>query len=154
MDLGATVCVARNPKCGICPVQGFCRATHPSILPLKKARPREKRLSEFHSFSRAHGRILLEQSRKRWRGLWILPTVKSKPVGQSALHVSKFPFTHHRVTLAVFAAASCAEPTTDSQRWFRIRDLSALPIPSPHRRALNCLVARNDKSFAAIFPKA
>jgi A/G-specific adenine glycosylase len=26
MDLGATVCVARRPRCGVCPLRGICRS--------------------------------------------------------------------------------------------------------------------------------
>jgi A/G-specific adenine glycosylase len=140
MDLGALICTAHAPKCEICPVQKFCRAKKPSVLPIKKPRPCKKSLTEFHSFSCARGRILLEQSRKRWRRLWILPPLRSKPVGQSALHVSEFPFTHHRVTLAIFETSSrvCLN---GSQRWFRLNELDAVPIPSPHRRALNQLLS-------------
>src|SRR5436853_5948966 len=29
LELGALVCVPRNPKCGDCPVKGFCRARNP-----------------------------------------------------------------------------------------------------------------------------
>jgi A/G-specific adenine glycosylase len=141
MDLGATICVARTPKCGICPVQTFCSAKDPLVLPLKKPRPREKRLTELHSFNYARGCVLLEQSRQRWRGLWILPPLLTEPIGP-ALHISDFPFTHHRVTLSVFATSHAAR-TSQSQQWFRVRDLHALPIPSPHRRALDHLLSKS-----------
>jgi A/G-specific adenine glycosylase len=142
MELGALICTARAPKCAICPVQKFCRVKNPLVLPIKKPRPREKSLTEFHSFSCEDGRILLEQSHKRWRGLWILPPLKSKPVGQSALHVSEFPFTHHRITLAIFRTfrRTCSNV---SQRWFRLNELDALPMPSPHRRALEAITQQH-----------
>lgn len=139
MDLGATICTAR-PKCGICPVRNHCRAKDPSRLPLKKRRPREKRLTEFHSFDHARGRVLLEQSQKRWRGLWILPSLKRRPANESALYVSEFPFTHHRVTLSVFGTSRRMRPN-ETQRWFTIRNLEAIAIPSPHRRALRQLLS-------------
>ena len=140
MDLGALICTARAPKCDICPVQQFCRAKNPLGLPIRKPRPREKSLTEFHSFNCEDGRILLEQSRQRWRGLWILPPLKSKPVGQSVLNVSEFHFTHHRITLAIIGTLrrACANA---SQRWFCLNELDALPMPSPHRRALNQLLS-------------
>lgn len=34
MDLGATLCTARNPKCGLCPVRVFC-ASHRSMAPAR-----------------------------------------------------------------------------------------------------------------------
>jgi A/G-specific adenine glycosylase len=140
MDLGATICTARTPKCGICPVRNHCRAKNPLLLPIKKTRPREERLTEFHSFDYARGRVLLEQSQKRWRGLWILPSLKGRPANGYALYVSEFPFTHHRITLSVFATSRGMRPN-ETQRWFPIRNLEAIAIPSPHRRALRQLLS-------------
>jgi len=141
MDLGALVCT-RTPTCPACPVREFCRAKNPSTLPRKRPRYREKRVTEFHSFNYTRGRVLLEQSRKRWRGLWTLPSLEVKPIGQSALHVCEFPFTHHRITLVVFAGAR-RRAMNKSQRWFREHELADIPIPSPHRRALNQLLLQS-----------
>ena len=140
LDLGATVCRARNPQCPACPVRSFCRAEDVSLLPIKKKPSREKRLIDFHSFNRARGRILLEQSRKRWRGLWILPSLQKQPADESAVYVSEFPFTNHRVTLSVFASLPGMR-LRKAQRWFPIRNLSSIAIPSPHRRAIHHLLS-------------
>ena len=142
MDLGATVCVRHFPKCDCCPIRKFCRTKDPSSLPRKRPRPLEKRLTEFHSFNHTRGRVLLEQSRRRWRGLWILPALKVEPIGQPALHVCEFPFTHHRITLAIFGSPpQCAR--NEARRWFEVRELAAIPIPSPHRRALDQLTLQS-----------
>jgi A/G-specific adenine glycosylase len=134
MDLGATICVPRAPKCGICPVKKFCQAKNPGMLPIKKVRPRLKRLRETHAFVVRQNKILLEQSAPRWRGMWILPSISS-PKGKRAIHKSIFPFTNHRVTLRIFAQSP---PQIDRcrQRWMDIHSLDSIPIPSPHRRAI------------------
>ena len=50
LDLGALVCVARKPKCGLCPVKAFCRAKEPEALPVKKSSPSDQtRLIETHA---------------------------------------------------------------------------------------------------------
>ena len=76
LDLGALICVARKPKCGVCPVKTFCRAKNPAALPVRKSRPETKQLIEKHALIVRRGRILLEQSRRRWRGMWILPPLE------------------------------------------------------------------------------
>src|SRR5437879_12897547 len=48
VDLGALLCLPRKPRCRICPVRKFCRATNPEILPVRKTRPRTKQLTENH----------------------------------------------------------------------------------------------------------
>jgi A/G-specific adenine glycosylase len=136
MDLGALVCGSR-PKCGVCPVKRFCRAKDPSILPIKKARPAIKHCTEHHGFVVRRRRVLLEQSQNRWRGMWMLPRLATPPFLRKAIHVSEFPFTNHRITLAVFPQESRPRKRTPTQRWFPIGSLDSIPLPSPHRRALN-----------------
>jgi A/G-specific adenine glycosylase len=139
IDLGATICTARTPKCGICPVQKFCRVRNPQTLPLKRSRPSTKRLSENHVFVVRRNRILLEQSVKRWRGMWILPRAQATLTMQP-IYMSIFPFTNHRVDLQIFARRQHSIKK-QTQRWFSKRALDSIPIPSPHRRAITALMA-------------
>jgi len=139
MELGALVCLPRRPRCGECPVRSHCAADDPGALPVKKPRPRPVELIERHRFVRERDRVLMEQSRGRWRGLWILPHLSRAP-GRSPILRFQFPFTHHRITLAIFAGRRRFVPN-DSQRWFPVPALERIPIPTPHRRALSQLLA-------------
>lgn len=141
MELGALICGAR-PKCEHCPVRRFCRSTDPLSLPRKKPRRAVEFRTENHSFVLSGGRILLEQSTTRWRGMWILPRLRAAAVKRTPAHRSVFPFTHHRITLSVYRSRPKG-PALREQRWFAIPELSAIPVPSPHRRALTELLARN-----------
>ncbi len=145
LDLGAVICVQRAPRCGICPVKMFCRASNPENLPRKKPRLTTKNLEETHAFISRHGGILLQRAHTRWRGMWILPPLKLDGFNPSNLETrivyeAVFPFTHHRVVLRVFRAKAPGKRDR-SQRWFPIAKLNSIPIPSPHRRALNHLLA-------------
>ena len=154
IDLGALVCIPRQPKCGVCPVKKLCRAKNPQILPVRKSRPRTKQLIEQHMFVVRRGKILLEQSATRWRGMWILPPLKVDCVRHSSFHrraiyTSIFPFTNHRVALKVYAQRrQKIHPSKDefdianksAQRWIRIETLDSIPMPSPHRRAVRHLL--------------
>jgi A/G-specific adenine glycosylase len=156
IDLGALVCVARQPKCGICPVKTFCHAKNPQTLPVRKSRPRTKRLIEQHAFVVRQGKILLEQSSTRWRGMWILPRLKFDCFKQSSFHAgpiytSVFPFTNHRITLKVYAERS-RKIDKDSQRWIRVNSIGSIPIPSPHRRALQHLLQRDRHTQVGLEP--
>jgi A/G-specific adenine glycosylase len=120
-------------------VKRFCRTTEPSVLPRKKARPPLELCTEHHGFTLRRRRVLLEQSQHRWRGMWILPRLSSAPPARQPLHRSEFPFTHHRITLAVYSDNGAAGNGT--ARWFPIGELSSIPLPSPHRRALDDILA-------------
>jgi A/G-specific adenine glycosylase len=136
MDLGASVCTARAPKCGGCVLRPFCRARDATKLPLKKSRTVQVRLTEHHAFTSRRGRILLEQSYGRWRGMWILPRLPNESTSVP-IYSAEFPFTHHRITLAVHRT----QTVRSHAHWFPIAELDAIPIPSPHRRALTHLLA-------------
>ena len=141
LDFGALVCVVRKPKCHVCPVKTLCRAKNPAALPVRKSRRETKRVIESHALIVRHGRILLEQSTHRWRGMWILPRLepdclKKRHFQRRAIYESVFPFTHHQVTLSVFRRPP-PKRITPGQQWFG--SIEHVAMPSPHRRAINAL---------------
>ncbi len=141
LDLGALICVANDPKCHLCPVRPFCRAKNPAVLPAKKSRGKTKRLVETHALIVNRRRILLERSLNRWHGMWILPAVKPGGFEGSGFRAppayrSVFPFTNHRITLAVYRR-SAPKRIDPRQRWFR--SIKNVAMPSPHRRAAKAL---------------
>jgi A/G-specific adenine glycosylase len=138
MDLGGLVCTARQPRCGICPIKRFCAAPDPQSLPLKRARREIIQLVELHAFIGKSERILLEQCQTRWRGMWMLPSIN--PARGKPIYTARFPFTHHRITLQVFAGE--ARRRKPDERWFSFPQLAQIPIPSPHRRAIEWLQPR------------
>jgi A/G-specific adenine glycosylase len=138
MDLGALICTPR-PNCVVCPVRSFCDAENPSRLPIKRARPSIRLRTENHGFCMRRGRVLLEQSQDRWRGMWMLPRLATVSAKNKPLHISEFPFTNHRITLTVFPQTAVGRSTKSFQRWFPIDALGSIPLPSPHRRALEML---------------
>jgi A/G-specific adenine glycosylase len=146
LDLGALVCLSSNPRCSICPVNEFCRARNPETLPIKKSKPRTKQITERHVFIFSRGKILLEQSAKRWRGMWILPPLKLDCIKQStlprrAVYKSVFPFTQHRVMLVIYRRRG-PRRVAAQQRWFK--SIDSIPMPAPHRRAAQALIDNVD----------
>ena len=140
LDLGALVCVAANPRCQICPIKKFCRAEDPRLLPIKRPRPEMRQLTERHAFIRRGNRILLQNANHRWCGMWILPQLNGSHQKKCAIHESAFSFTHHRITLQVFSAKSFSPLEHAMTRWFTRPQLDRIPIPSPHRRAIEQLL--------------
>lgn len=96
MELGATVCLPRNPQCLICPVAGVCktRGEH-------KTAARPKMLSREVSYALSvrtgttaglgHREVLLEQraaTQTVMPGMWELPLLKEKQVPDSDLRMA------------------------------------------------------------------
>ena len=89
MDLGATVCVRRDPRCGQCPVAPLCEARRvgrQETLPTPRpARTAEVRFAQWLVLT-AGDDILVERRAPVgiWGGLWSLPEPVSPRVGALA----------------------------------------------------------------------
>lgn len=141
MELGALLCTPRRPRCAACPVARWCTATDPESLPRRQPRRALVLLDERCGFIRRDDEILLaQQTTRRWHGLWKLPLIAAPAADTPPLLEASYPFTHHRVRLAVFAAdfSAATEPAT----WHRLDALEQLAMPSPHRRALAALLGK------------
>lgn len=133
MELGALVCRPRAPLCLECPVRVECRARVPENLPVKRARVAVTSVTEHRGFFEDGGRLFLRQSTERWRGMWILPVAEA---GGRPDHVENYPITRYRVRMEV---RRLHPPVDPDLRGFTRAELAGLPIPSPHRRAIEAL---------------
>ncbi|HVE15200.1 MAG TPA: hypothetical protein VNB29_00625 [Chthoniobacterales bacterium] len=134
MELGALVCKPRAPLCLTCPICGVCAAREPESLPVKRARQAVTDVTERRAWIVEGDAIHLALSAGRWKGMWILPEIDDATAPLA--HVENYPITRYRVRMEVVAA----EPTRiEGLRAFRLDALEAVPIPSPHRRAIEAL---------------
>src|SRR6266404_3487326 len=108
-------------------------------LPGQKILPREK------------SEVVANKTTAPWRGMWILPPVKLDGLKPSSLphpiYTAVFPFTNHRVALKVFRQQ--LRKIDNGKCWFPFRKLDSIPIPSPHRRAIDALLGLNVSSVHA-----
>jgi A/G-specific adenine glycosylase len=139
MELGALVCTPRNPSCLLCPVCIHCRAKSPESLPKKKPRRKTVSIAEDCAWIVHNERLLLEQqSGPRWRGLWKLPPLPGRHSKPKLLLSFDYPFTHHRVTLSIFAVSQ-PRALSPGQQWIPLSEMSAIALAAPHRRAIQRL---------------
>lgn len=138
MELGALICISRNPRCLECPVRPECQATRPGDLPVKRARKETKAVTEARAFVFSGGRLWLQLSEgPRWKGLWLLPAMEE--TSRTPDHVVVYPITRYRVTMKVFAERG---PQSGLQA-FSPDHLP--PMPSPHRRAVEAILKRKKR---------
>lgn len=143
MELGALVCTPKSPRCTACPVRLFCRAADPEALPVRKPRPKLVEMDEHCAWILREGQVLLEQQTgRRWRGMWRLPLLTEPHTG-IPLATLRYPFTHHRVNLAVFPG-TIPLFLAPAQRWFALDELDAIAMTAPHRKMLKRLLAQDE----------
>lgn len=155
MELGATVCTPKQPRCGECPVESLCRARElgrvgdfPETPPRAAVTPRRfvalvlERDGRWLLRQRADGHVN--------GGLWEFPNVEialteAAPVEAAAselgwsvnrataLTTIQHSITRYRIRLEVFVATVRRAPKSGgSLRWVNAEELGALPLPSAH----------------------
>lgn len=81
MEMGAMVCLPRNPRCGTCPVAGTCialREEKQSVLPVKSKKARQKRQKVAFAWVEVDRAVLMEKQTQEGllSGLWTLPMLE------------------------------------------------------------------------------
>ncbi|WPB56562.1 A/G-specific adenine glycosylase [Xylophilus sp. GOD-11R] len=157
MDLGATVCVQRNPLCLLCPVGDVCAGRaegRPEAYPVKTKTLKRSAESWWLLVLRdAQGRVLLERRPDRgiWAGLHCTPIFQDRAqldafVARYAtadaaqdlpvfLHVLTHKDLHlHPVDVTVVTPPAQDEP--EGTRWASREEWAELGLPTPVRRLL------------------
>ncbi len=96
MELGATVCTPRSPRCLTCPVAASCRARAAGIqeeLPRKRVRKEPRTVEAIALVARCKGRVLLGRrpARGLWGGLWEPPWMPVAPGSDIEAMAATFP---------------------------------------------------------------
>jgi A/G-specific adenine glycosylase len=143
MELGATVCLPRNPMCLTCPVAGLCRARESgraAELPVKLRKQEPVRISGELLVIERRGRVLLRQrdaSARRMAGFWDLPTPEDLPNVERGMHLGdiRHTITHHHFTFSV-RRAKVRGKAAETYRWLAPDELSSIPLSTTARKAL------------------
>ena len=151
MDLGATICRPRAPRCDACPLANDCGALAlgtPEAFPAKTARKvRPVRFGTARWIER-DGAVWLERrpAKGLLGGMVALPGSEwgNSPTPGSTIAEVRHVFTHFELRLAVIAGA-----TPDSEGWWHpIETLNDAGLPTLYRRAVDAVLAQR-KQLAA-----
>lgn len=165
MDLGATICVPRNPRCPVCPLRTLCQARQHDEQGEIPVKVRRRPLPHFDIAAGViwKGRKILIDQRKPeglLGGLWEFPGGKREP-GESLeaclrrevyeelriritvrhpLIAVDHTFSHFKITLHTFACEyRSGRPKAvgcADFRWVMLDDLDTYPFPKANRRVI------------------
>jgi A/G-specific adenine glycosylase len=147
MELGATVCLPRRPRCEVCPLTRYCEARRRGIedeLPVKEPRGASRRIDKTLLVIFRNGRLLLRRrpdGDRRLGGFWELPELEQVPGVRlaGARGVVQHSITNHHYRLKVVAAAAARAPR--GFRWVSQAQLERLPLTTASRKALRLYFA-------------
>lgn len=148
MDLGATVCRARAPVCGECPIASECAAFAsgtPELFPLAKlGRPRPTRHAIAYWVERDGAVWLVRRPAKGLLGGMAAfpggdPENEAKPPDRPVLGQVRHVFTHFALELTIVAGG--AAPAGDGW-WQPIESLASAGLPTLYRRAAEVVLSQ------------
>jgi A/G-specific adenine glycosylase len=129
MELGATVCSFKSPRCLICPVQGSCVASKTGMqdqIPPVKKRPATVHVHLFALLCKKRDRYLMKPA----DGMWEFPMLPELPLGAfTKLGSCRHTITHHRLDVSVYEGPI-------KQNGYVWKDPEAVPISSLTRKIL------------------
>jgi A/G-specific adenine glycosylase len=155
MELGATLCLTKNPQCLVCPVSALCLARSAgtqSSLPVKK-KPQKSVYEERTLYWITRGPdVLLWQrpaSAKLMPGFWELPEAEQLPQAGSAVEKGTFRhgITFHNYLFRVVATP--VPPWLGICRWIDRKQLAMLPLSTVARKAMKVLDRSKANAVAA-----
>jgi A/G-specific adenine glycosylase len=143
MELGATVCLPRNPMCLVCPVASFCKSRESgraAELPVKRRKQEPVQIAGELLVIEHRGRVLLrrrDSAAGRMAGFWDLPSPDDLPAAKCGAHLGEIrhTITHHHYTLAI-RRATFAGRTGKAFRWFAPAELGSIPFSTIARKGL------------------
>jgi A/G-specific adenine glycosylase len=160
MDLGALICVPKNPRCLICPLMKVCKARKNGS---QEQRPVKKPKQEVPGYVHAaavivqKGRVLLAQrpSKGLLGGMWEFPNGRisgdpAKELGKALktgyslrLRVKRrsdpvgifhHAYSHFKVTVHVFECELVSEPKNENLKWVPLKNLDDYPMGKVDRQ--------------------
>lgn len=172
MELGATVCLPKQPKCAVCPVRalchGFTELEDPSVLPLKKVKKQRPHYTETAALIWRNNNLLIVRRPENGLlgGLWEFPGCRVEPgaaieasllshlISVYGLTVSaprplaapRHAFTHFSITLhGIECDWLSGDAPTDAEhpaRWVDLSELGQFAFPKAQNRLIDALNRR------------
>ena len=134
MELGATLCLPRQPKCLLCPVSGLC-ATRGELPRAAKSIQQKKREIHYALSLRDNSVFLVQRpsTLSLMPGMWELPEIAATKVNGQAQVTLRHSIT---VTDYLVRVAPLPAPEIEGGRWITRARLARLPLTGLTRKIL------------------
>lgn len=150
MDLGATICTPKSPKCMICPVSGFCEAYKRGIaesLPVRiKDKNKPKKFGHVYWVTNKRGDVLLHRRPEKGllAGMTGLPTsgwetALPDHLPWGSVEPSQMPSVFHSFThfdLELVLSRASAQKAPAGYFWVKPEDLKDFGFPTVFNKAV------------------
>lgn len=145
MELGAMVCLPKEPRCSICPLKSQCAARRLGCereLPVKAVRASPMEIEKQILVIRKAASILLwqrETESRRLAGFWELPEPAQLPNAKIGARIGVFRHTIVNTNFSFHVHQASTRNVPKNFRWLPSHRLNEFPLSTAARKALACL---------------
>ena len=128
MDVGAQLCLPKNPRCNLCPVSKDCQSNLRNEFPLlsKKSVKRKKEFLEFQLIQKNQKYFMTKENKLGyWANLWMPPVLIANYQKAEIIH----KLSHRELNINF--KNSNKKPKNIQGKWFHKKELALIAIPKP-----------------------
>jgi A/G-specific adenine glycosylase len=163
MDLGATICLPKNPRCLLCPLMEICQSRKNGTQELRPVLKPKKAVPHYiHAAAviTQRGQVLLVQRPPDGLlgGMWEFPNgrVNADPAKEltkvlnaalrlrvrkkEEMGVIQHAYTHFKVTVHAFRCEAVSIPKKENLKWVKVADLNDYPMGKVDRQIAQMLL--------------
>ena len=145
MELGATVCLPRQPRCPLCPLEGSCEARLRGLqyeIPIRSRTRTPERIEKRLLVIERRGKLLLWQrptGSRRLAGFWELPEPEQLPHARIIQTIGVFRHTIVNTRFDVQVVRATITKVSAGFYWMDTNCLHSFPLSTTSKKALACL---------------
>ena len=150
MDLGATICSPKSPKCSLCPLNDSCKAylsgDQESYPVRSKKKEKPKRFGYVYWVMNEKGYVLVHKRQEKGLlgGMYGFPTsewdesrtnithlnILNDEILEKQQSVVEHIFTHFHLTLFIYTALTKRDNFPEDYSWVKLSDVEMLGLPT------------------------
>ena len=135
MDIGATICLSRNPKCDICPLNDICKGQEePTLYPAKKKRVVPTREQNILVPVYDDKLSLTQRKGKFLHGLWGFESVEAPHCAAEYIGEVTHAYTHFKLICKVYLYY---ENSPEQLNYFSEAEIQKLAISKVDEKIVN-----------------
>lgn len=139
MDIGATLCLPKNPKCPLCPLSHMCKGQgDPTLYPTKKKRVVPTKEQNILVYAYNDSLSLIQRKGKFLHGLWGFKSVEIPLCAAEYIGEVAHAYTHFKLICKVYVYF---ENSPDQENYFCEKEIQKLAISKVDEKIVKLFLA-------------
>jgi A/G-specific adenine glycosylase len=137
MDIGATICLPKNPKCEHCPLHAICKGKkEPSLYPTKKKRVVPSKVEKILVYIYDDKLALSQREGRFLHGLWGFESTDDPPCASEYIGEVTHAYTHFKLKCEIYLYY---EQSPEQNDYFTQEEIEKLAISKVDEKIIKLL---------------